>query len=266
MVIDITNEAAHMIDTHAHVDTRPYEDFELMAVGGLTDVLTLAHDPMRMSSSIVFRDHFERLFSEKSRVEKNGLRLHVCLGLHPRARPDDLPVCISLLESYLADKARPVTAIGEAGLETKDPIEVEMLQRQIELAMKYDLPIILHTPRSNKGPMTREIISVLSTFSIEKDRVVIDHADADTARLIVDRGYNAGLTVQPGKLSPKQAVEIVKKLDPARLVLNTDMSSAPTDVLSIPRTVLAMRQAGIPNVIIEAVSGKNAWRIFRLKI
>jgi predicted metal-dependent TIM-barrel fold hydrolase len=255
-----------MIDSHAHVDTRPYEDFELMAVGGLTDVLTLAHDPMRMSSSVVFRDHFERLFAERSRVEKNGLRLHVGLGLHPRARPADLPACVTLLESYLADKARPVTAIGEAGLESRDPFEAEMLQRQIELAIKYDLPLILHTPRSNKAPMTREIINILSSFSVDKDRVVIDHADADTAKLIVDRGYNAGLTVQPGKLSTQAAVEIVRKLDPAQLVLNTDMSSAPTDVLSIPRTVLAMRQAKIHSVFIEAVSSKNAWRIFRLKI
>jgi uncharacterized protein len=254
------------IDTHAHVDTRPYEDFELMAIGGITDVLTLAHDPMKMSSFAVFRDHFERLFAERSRVEKTGPRLHVCLGLHPRTRPDDLSACVALLETYLADKSRPVTAIGEAGLESGNQFEADMLQQQVELAIKYDLPIILHTPRSGKGPMTREIINILSTFSIDKDRVVIDHADADTARLIVDRGFNAGLTVQPGKLSPQAAVEIVKKLDPARLVLNTDMSSAPTDVLSVPRTVQEMKRAGVYNVVIEAVSNKNAWRIFRLKL
>lgn len=254
------------IDTHAHVDTRPYEDFELMAIGGITDVLTLAHDPMKMSSSVVFRDHFERLFAERSRVEKTGPRLHVCLGLHPRARPDDLSACVALLETYLTDKSRPVTAIGEAGLESGNQFETDMLQRQIELAIKYDLPIILHTPRSGKVPMTREIINILSTFSLDKDRVVIDHADADTAKLIVDRGYNAGLTIQPGKLSPQGVAEIVKKLDPARLVLNTDMSSAPTDVLSIPRTVQEMRRANVHGVVIEAVSNKNAWRIFRLKL
>jgi predicted metal-dependent TIM-barrel fold hydrolase len=237
-----------------------------MAIGGITDVLTLAHDPMRMSSSVVFRDHFERLFAEKSRVEKTGPRLHICLGLHPRARPDDLPACVALLESYLKDTSRPVTAIGEAGLESRDSFEAEMLQRQIELAIKYDMPMVLHTPRTGKGPMTREIINILSAFSIDKDRVVIDHADADTAKLIVDRGYNAGLTVQPGKLSPPQAVEIVKTLDPARLVLNTDMSSAPTDVLSVPRTVQALKRSGVHGVVIEAVSNKNAWRIFRLKL
>ncbi len=96
------------IDTHAHVDTRPYEDFELMAIGGITDVLTLAHDPMNMSSSAVFRDHFERLFAERSGVEKTGPRLHVCLGLHPRARPYDLPACVTLLKrrTWRTNRAR----------------------------------------------------------------------------------------------------------------------------------------------------------------
>lgn len=254
-----------MIDTHAHVDTRPYEDFELMAVAGITDVLTLAHDPMKMRSSAVFKDHFDRLFSERSRVEKNAIRLHVCLGLHPRTRPVDPEACLSLLESYLRSKDRPVTAIGEAGLETWDPFEADLLQRQIELALKYDMPMIIHTPRSSKVQMTKEIINILSTFSLDKDRIVIDHADADTVKLIMDRGYNAGLTIQPGKLSPAQAAAIVGKSDPVRLLLNTDMSSNLTDVLGVPRAAHYMRLAGIDRVVIDAVSTLNARRVFRIK-
>lgn len=254
-----------MIDTHAHVDTRPYEDFELMALAGVTDVLTLAHDPMSMSCAAVFKDHFERLFAERSRVEKNGVRLHVCLGLHPRNRPDDVTACLGLLETYLRDKSRPVTAIGEAGLESRSPFEIDLLQRQIELAMRYSLPIIVHTPRTGKAQVTREIVNIFSAFSIDKGRVVIDHADADTARLIVDRGYNAGLTVQPGKLSPAQAAEIVRQLDPGRLLLNTDMSSAPTDVLGAARAAHHMRLAGADPVVIDAVCDKNARRVFRIR-
>lgn len=118
-----------MIDTHTHVDTRPYEDFEAMAVAGISDVLTLAHDPMRMSASVVFRDHFERLFAEKDRVEKNGPRLHVCLGLHPRVKPEDPDACFELLESYLTRSDRKVIALGETGLETGSAFEVDMLGR-----------------------------------------------------------------------------------------------------------------------------------------
>jgi predicted metal-dependent TIM-barrel fold hydrolase len=253
-----------MIDTHTHVDTRPYEDFEAMAVAGVTDVLTLAHDPMRMSASVVFRDHFERLFAEKERVEKNGPRLHVCLGLHPRVRPDDTDACLELLESYLKRSDRRVVAIGEAGLETGSAFEVSLLERQLELSMKYSLPIIIHTPRSNKASVTRDILGVLSTFSISKRGVVIDHADAGTVKLILDRGFTAGLTVQPPKLTPQQAAEIVKQYDGAQLVLNTDASSNPTDVLGVPRTIHQLKKDRVDGQKIEWVGEQNARWLFGL--
>lgn len=252
-----------MIDPHTHVDTRPSEDFELMAIAGVTDVITLAHDPMRMSSVVVFRDHFDRLADEKKRAGKQGIRVHLGLGLHPRTRPEEVDACEELLEAYL--KNGSAIALGETGLETRDPFEVHLFQIQIELAKKYDLPIIAHTPRSSKVQITREVINVLSTFSIDSDKVVIDHADSDTVKLIVDRGYNAGLTVQPGKLSPTAAAEIVKKYDVSRLIINTDMSSNLTDVLGVPRTAHVMRLAGIDPVAIDAVCDRNARRVFKIK-
>ncbi len=251
-----------MIDTHAHVDTRPYEDFEKMALAGVTDVLTLAHDPMRMSASVVFRDHFERLFSERERVERNGVRLHVCLGLHPRVRPEDVEQCLELLESYLQRRDRRVVALGETGLETGSPFEAGMLERQLELSIRYGLPIIIHTPRTGKIAITRQALDILSTYSMDRKKVVIDHADGGTVKLILDRGYNAGLTVQPSKLSPQQAAEIIRQHDASMLVLNTDASSNPTDVLGVPRTVHLLRLSGMGDDRIRLVSEHNARRIF----
>jgi predicted metal-dependent TIM-barrel fold hydrolase len=254
-----------MIDTHTHVDTRPYEDFEMMALAGITDVLTLAHDPFKMSASVVFNDHFGRLFAEKERVEKNGPKLHVCLGLHPRVKPGDPDACLELLESYIRSTDRKVIALGETGLETGSAFEINLLERQLELSIKYRLPIILHTPRSNKVSVTRDILGILSTFSINKREAVIDHADAGTAKLILDRGYNAGLTVQPSKLTPAQAVDIIKQYDTTMLVLNTDASSNPTDVLGVPRTVHLLRTGRVDEDKIKMVGEMNARKIFGLE-
>ncbi len=253
-----------MIDTHTHVDTRPYEDFEAMALAGITDVLTLAHDPMRMSASIVFKDHFERLFAEKERVEKSGPRLHVCLGLHPRVKPDDPDACLELLESYLRRSDRKVIALGETGLETGSPFETGLLERQLELSIRDRLPVIIHTPRSNKVSVTRDLLGILSTFSVNKKEVVVDHADPSTVKLVLDRGYNAGLTVQPSKLTPRQAADTVKEHDASLLVLNTDASSNPTDVLGVPRTVRLLRLDRVNEEKIALAGELNARRIFRL--
>jgi uncharacterized protein len=251
-----------MIDTHTHMDTRPYEDFELMALAGITDVLTLAHDPMRMSSAIVFRDHFERLFSEKDRAGKNGIKLHVCLGLHPRTEPDDVDECLRLLESYLAGGA--VTAIGEAGIENITPGQEYKFRKQIDLAIKYEKPVIVHTPRKEKSEVTGFILDVLSSYPLGRGRVVVDHADRDTTKKIFAGGYIAGLTVQPGKLSPSEAAEIVMAYGGENIVLNTDASANLTDPLGVPRTVhlLKLRNAG-ENAIAMA-SELNARRIFSI--
>lgn len=250
-----------MIDTHTHVDTRPYEDFEAMALAGITDVLTLAHDPLRMSSSAVVVDHFERLFLERSRVEKMGPRLHVCLGLHPRILPNDLEKCLEFLESYLKN-GRRVVALGETGLETGSPYEVDLLEQQLGLSIKYRKPVIVHTPRTNKLPVTRDILDILATFSIDRGSVVVDHADESTVGLIQERGYNAGLTVQPSKLTPARAADIVERHDAARLVLNTDASSAPTDILGVTRTVHLLRVRMADEEKIQNVADRNARRIF----
>lgn len=251
-----------MIDTHTHVDTRPYEDFEAMALAGVTDVLTLAHDPLRMSSSVVVGDHFERLFAERERVEKSGPRLHVCLGLHPRVRPADPDVCLALLEEYIARADRPVAALGEAGLETGNSFEVRLLEGQLDLSARYRLPVILHTPRSNKLPVTRAILDVLATRQLDRGKIVVDHADESTIGLIHGRGYVAGLTVQPSKLTPQQAAGIVERNDASMIVLNTDASSAPTDVLGVPRTVHEMRLRRVDEEKVRAAGELNARRIF----
>lgn len=50
-----------MIDAHIHADTRPYEDFEEMAVAGIKKAVTCAHDPMKMSTSAAVLDHIHRI-------------------------------------------------------------------------------------------------------------------------------------------------------------------------------------------------------------
>ena len=78
----------------------------------------------------------------------------------------------------------------------------------------------------------------------------------------MDRGFVAGLTVQPSKLTPREAVEIIKSQDYHMLVLNTDASSSPTDVLGVPRTVHLMKLEKMNEEIIASVGELNARRVF----
>src|SRR5674536_264873 len=101
------------------MDTRPFEDFELMGVAGVTDVLTLAHDPMRMSTSDVLADHFHKLVSsEVRRGAENGVNVRVGLGVHPRSINDQVDTCL-LYTSDAADEEDSVDLGGSRIIKKK---------------------------------------------------------------------------------------------------------------------------------------------------
>ena len=227
-----------MFDTHAHMDTRPYEDLELMGVAGITHVLTLAHDPMRMSASSVLFDHFHKLVNDEvRRGAENGISVHVGLGVHPRSINDKVDVVLRELPEYLSHP--DVAAIGEIGLERCTATEERVLRDQ--LALGY-YPKIIHTPRTGKLEAVLKIVDILEDVGA-KD-VVIDHLDAATVEAALEAGAYMGLTVQPGKLSVQEAVSLIKEYPEAQFLVNSDMSSQRSDCLAVARVMHALSTEG----------------------
>ncbi|ENN95896.1 hypothetical protein J422_05309 [Methanocaldococcus villosus KIN24-T80] len=247
-----------IIDTHTHLDTRGYEDLELLAMT-LDKAITLAHDPFPMRTVEVFITHIEKVINEIERAKKAGLMVYCALGMHPRALTKNIDEALERLKSYL-DKA---IAIGEIGLEKATKEEKEAFEKQLLLANDIEKPAIIHTPRRDKREVTKEIIDILSSIDL-KVPVIVDHCNKDIINIVLDNNYYAGLTVQPGKLTPMEAVEIIKEYKDFsdRIVLNSDLSSNPSDVLAVPRTVLKLKINNIEKEIIEKVSYKNAQSIF----
>ncbi len=91
-----------MIDAHIHADTRPYEDFEKMAVAGIEKAVSCAHDPMRMSTSEVVLDHIHRIMeNDTKRAAENGLKLYSAVGVHPRSISSDYEIVLEKLPELL---------------------------------------------------------------------------------------------------------------------------------------------------------------------
>jgi predicted metal-dependent TIM-barrel fold hydrolase len=207
------------------MDTRPFEDFELMGVAGVTDVLTLAHDPMRMSTSDVLADHFHKLVNgEVRRGAENGVNVHVGLGVHPRSINDQVDTTLELLPDFVAHPA--VVAIGEIGLETCTTVEEQVFRTQLEIDY---YPKVIHTPRRAKR---------------EAKDVVIDHIDPSTIDVALEAGTYIGITVQPGKASVREAVGLIIEYPEAKFVVNSDLSSQRSDCLSVARVFRALTVEG----------------------
>ncbi|WP_457613336.1 TatD family hydrolase [Methanocaldococcus sp.] len=255
-----------MIDTHIHSDTRGLEDLELMAMC-LDGVITLAHDPYEMKSLEVWESHVEKLLkSEVDRANKVGLNLFICVGVHPRAIPPDLDEAILKIKEYITHNK--VVGIGEIGLEKATKEEKNAFIKQLTLAEELNLPVVIHTPRRNKEEITKEILEEILTLNLKNKDIVIEHCNKQTTKMVIDEELYVGLTVQPGKLTPQEAVEIIKEYKDFsnKILLNSDSSSNASDVLAVPRTVLKMKLSNIDREVIYKVSHKNAVELFGLTI
>jgi predicted metal-dependent TIM-barrel fold hydrolase len=251
-----------MIDAHIHADCRPYEDFEKMSVTGIESAITLAHDPLLMSTSAVVLDHFHRLLhKEPQRALQNGVNIYTALGVHPRSICPDVEIVLEKLPDLLQSEG--VVALGEVGLETTTQEEKEIFTRQLQMADELNLRVVVHTPRQNKREVTIETLSIIQE-NIKPYQVQLDHVDSSIIDLAVEFGGLMGLTVQPLKVSPVEAVELLKEYGCGGFVLDSDMSSSPSDPLSVPKTVHQMKLADFDEKDIELVSRENASEFFKI--
>jgi predicted metal-dependent TIM-barrel fold hydrolase len=67
-----------------------------------------------------------------------------------------------------------------------------------------------------------------------------------------------GITVQPQKMSPQDAVILLDEYGFEKFLLDSDMSSSPSNPLSVPITVHQMKLAGFEDADIKKVSKNNA--------
>lgn len=253
-----------MIDAHIHADTRPYEDFKLMAVAGVETAITCAHDPLNMSTSAVVLDHFNRILDNDSkRALDNGVKLYNAMGIHPRSISSDFMVVFEKLPSFL--DREDVIAIGEIGLETASATEKDVFIRQLELAQELGMKVIVHTPRRNKREVTKIALTLIDDH-INQSLVQLDHVDKSIIDLVVDFKGLRGITVQPQKMTPSEAVELLDEYGGNGFALDSDMSSSPSDPLSVPKTVHEMKLAGFKNSAVEMVSRGNVSKFYGISI
>ena len=83
-----------------------------------------------------------------------------------------------------------VLGIGEIGLNRVTRNEIDTYTEQVELALAHRQMILIHTPHlEDKLKGSRISVDVLNSFpTIERERVMVDHAEEHTLRMILDNG------------------------------------------------------------------------------
>ena len=182
--------------------------------------------------------------------------MYGAIGIHPENVDTYQDEDIKFIEENIANKR--IIAIGEIGLDyyyTKENKEeqIKLLEMQLKLAEKYNLPVIIHSREATLDTLTTlkkyHIKGIIHSFS----------GSLETAREYIKMGYSIGIN---GVITFKNAniKDVIKELPLSSLVLETDSpyltpepyrgkQNSPAHILDIAKFV-----ADLKNISLEELA------------
>lgn len=237
------------IETHGHMISRTTDDYQHMAIAGCVAITEPAFwAGWDRKSADSFDDYFRQLTEfEPGRAAQYGIRHYTWLCLNPK-EGEDRALAREVVRRIPRYLDRPnVLGIGEIGMNRVTRNEVETFIDHTELALDHKQLILIHTPHlEDKYKGTKVTIGNLLKFPrLDPSRVLIDHAEEHTAKIILSEGFYTGLTLYPNtKVSLARACDIVERYGPDRVCVNSACDWGPSVPLAVPQFALEMRRRG----------------------
>lgn len=191
-----------MIDTHAHISSQYYDNID-----------DLMKDSAELKLIINSGSNVKNSYESLS-VSNKYKNMVTSVGIHPTEEGE-----VEKIEQLLPNKK--IVAIGEIGLDYyHQPVDKMHQQKlfisQMELAKKYDLPVIIHSRNAEQ-----DTYEILKKYPEVKGIIHCFTGSIEIARKYVSLNYKLGIggvvTFKNSKLS-----EVVKKIEVDHLVVETD--------------------------------------------
>ena len=141
-----------LFDPHIHMTSRTTDDYQAMADAGIAAIIEPAFWVGQPRTHVgTFEDYFLSLLGwERFRASQFGIRHFCTMALNPKEanNPDVAPGVMELLPLYLEKEG--VVAVGEIGYDDQTEAEDKYFRDQVQLALDFDLPVLIHTPHRDK--------------------------------------------------------------------------------------------------------------------
>jgi len=201
-----------MIDTHAHIDSTLCD---VSRVEGLKAVILSGASLETSKNNLLLAKKYPRLYP--------------AVGIHPQEIITNYELQITNLSDLLAINEN-IIAIGECGLEFLGNFDKEkqekVFRKQIELAQKYDKPLIIHARKAMDETIQilseyKKLRGVIHCYSGGKKRVkkILETLEPPTQSSGEPKwyfGFDGNITYEVG------LEEVVKSIPRDRILAETD--------------------------------------------
>lgn len=195
-------------DTHCHLYSDYYQDIhEVITQSQLLGVNRYINNATDINS-----------IKEILKLVKEYPNMYGAIGIHPENVDTYQSRDLEYIEKHLKDDK--IVAIGEIGLdyyytkENKDK-QIMLFRKQLELAEKYHLPVIIHSREA-----TKDTIEILKEYKV-KGVIHSFSGSYETACIYIKMGYligvNGVITFKNSKL-----FEVIKRIPKESIVIETD--------------------------------------------
>jgi len=213
-----------LTDSHCH-------PFDLINIFPKAEEERRKLNVLAMASSFRIEEFISNETLAKTAFAENAAPLLLCFGIHPQQFTirNGSNEGLEILEELAAGKR--ISAIGECGFDLynsefreTEKLQDEYFTAQIDIALKYDLPVVIHARRA-----IHKIFACAKTLS--KCKAVIFHSwsgTPDEAQALLRRGINVFFSFgNVIMLNHKQAIQSCIILPTDRLLLETDAPYQP---------------------------------------
>ena len=194
-----------LIDTHCHLSHEDYDNLE--------EILS-NKDCIMIASGCNDRTNKEVL-----ELVKNNDNVYGTLGIHPEEVDNITSDSFKFIEENLNNPK--IVAIGEIGLDyywvsDNKEKQKELFINQLELATKYNKPIIVHSRDA-----IQDTYDILKKYNL-KGSIHCFSSSLEMAKEFIKLGYKIGIGGTLTFKNSKKLQEIVKELDLKDILLETD--------------------------------------------
>ena len=198
-----------MIDTHCHILSEYYEDIPLL----IEKIKNAGVEKIIINGSNM-KSNMEVL----ELVKKYDI-VYGAIGFHPTELDDYNEECLTWLKEHICDEK--IVALGEIGLDyhydnTDKILQNDVFKRQLELALKYKKPVIVHSRDA-----IQDTYNMMSNYNLHGS-IHAFSGSLEMAKLFIKKGYYIGIGGVCTFKNANNIVNVIKGIPLEYILLETD--------------------------------------------